>query len=402
MKRKHDMASTRPPRLLILGSGYVAITCTRKMRRAMRNGEIDVTVVSRENFHCFHGSVGEMLTGLVSTGTIATPGRRLFLPAKILIANVTGVDLHSQQVTIRRLEDGTPSTLSYDHLVIAVGSSDNFAMYPGLKEHAHCLKTYEECFRLKSHIIQQFDKACLATAPAERRALLTFVIAGGGYAGTEITGQLSDLIRELTRTTYKEIAASECRIILATRSKTILPELFFGKKASGYGVGHPSLVNYATDHLRGLGAEIMVETRVVRATPSHAHLSNGEIIPTRTIINAVGITPVPLVEQLAVEKDECGRIVCTADMRVKGFDNVWSAGDCAALPHLYGGYCPPVGTFAIEEGKHLGKNVLRAIRGRQTRPFEYVGIGQGVSIGHRNAILEVKGIKMRDLGAWII
>lgn len=390
------------PKLLILGGGYVTITATRNLRKAIQAGEIEVTVVSRENFHCFHGFVGEMLTGRVSVGSIVSPVRRIFGPANIHIASVEHIDLQQQRVTVSRPDDGSTYELAYDHLMIAMGSSDNTDMYPGLREHAFSLKTYDGCVKLKNHILRQFELASITQDPEERKALLTFVTAGGGYAGTEIAGEIADFCRILTEGEYRHLRREECRSILICKTDTILPELKSGKGASGYGNGHPGLVAFASKHTEKLGVEVILNTTVKAASSTHVYLSDGDRIPARTIINAVGTKPQPVVERLDVPKDPRGRILLNKDMTVKGWHNVWAGGDCAALPHPKGDYCPSVGIFALKAGKHFAKNILRHLRHKPLKPFSYIGLGQGISIGKRTAVVELKGIRISGLLAWIL
>lgn len=397
MKQSHKI-----PKVLILGGGYVTITASRKLHKALKRKEIELTVVSRENFHCFHGFVGEMLTGRVSPSSIISPVRRIFAPADIQIANVEHIDLQQQKVIVSRASDGSLYELTYDHLLLALGSADNLKIYPGLEEHGHCLKTYEECFRLKNHILRQFEMATNCRSQEERRALLTFVVAGGGYAGTEIAGEISDFVRLLTQREYQHIAREECRVILACKSKTILPELYSGKGASGYGNGHPPLVRFAAKHAHNLGVEVLLDTEVTLATATQVHLSNGMSVPTYTIINAVGTKAQPVLEKLDLPKDVKGRIIVDADMRVKGHTNIWAGGDCAALPHPKGDFCPSVGIFALKGGEHFAANLQRVIRNLPTKPFKYVGIGQGVSIGRRTAVVELSGVRIKGLLAWIL
>jgi len=182
----------------------------------------------------------------------------------------------------------------------------------------------------------------------------------------------------------------------------ILPELHSGKGASGYGNGHPELVDFASQHAVNLGVEVMLDTCVEQATETSVYLSNGDIIPTYTIINAVGTKCQPVLETLQLEKDYKGRIMLNADMTVKGWNNVWAGGDCAALPHPKGDFCPSVGIFALKAGKHFAKNVLRNIQQKPLKKFNYIGLGQGVSIGKRTAVVELKGVRIKGLLAWML
>lgn len=391
-----------PAKILILGGGYVAITLTRGLRKAMERGEVEVTVVSRENYHVFHGFVSEMMTGRIGAGQILSPIRRIFAPAKIHVGEIESIDLNGRLVRVTRHLDGRPQELHYDHLVFALGSVDHFELYPGLAEHAFRLKTYDDCFRLRNHLLSMLELAEIETDPVERRRLLTFFVAGGGYAGTEVAGELADWIRLMTKREYKSIKREECRVVLVHPGEHILPELNHGVGAAGYGKGHPRLVAFAEQHLRGLGVEVMTSTRVTHVSPSEVRLSNGEQIPTRTIISAVGTKPAPILATLDVAKDERGKLKAARTLQVEGQTNLWTGGDCAWVPHPKGGSCPPVGIYALEEGKVIAQNILRAVRGEPLRPFSYPGLGQAVSIGHRTAVGEMKGIEFKGLACWLI
>src|SRR5215212_2540690 len=218
----------------MLGGGYTAIHFCRALKPAIEAGKLDVTVVNRENYHVFHGFVGEMLTGRVSPSHILSPARRIFPPANVHVGEIQNINLRSKFVTTARSIDGARVELPFDQLVIALGSVDRAEAYPGLAEHAFKLKTYEDVLRLRNHIISMFELADVERDEQERRRLLTFFIAGGGYAGTEVAGELSDLGRRLTKREYKRIDPDEIRVVLVHPGPTILPEMQGAE-------GHPKL-----------------------------------------------------------------------------------------------------------------------------------------------------------------
>jgi NADH dehydrogenase len=394
------------PKVLILGGGYAAIYACKALAPAIEAGRLEATVVSRENFHVFHGFVGEMLTGRVSPSHILSPARRIFPPANVHVAEIQKIDIKNQTVLTSRNLDGNRFQLDYDHVVICLGSIDRFEAYPGLAEHAFRLKTYEDVLRLRNHIITMFELADIEKDPDERRRLLTFFIAGGGYAGTEVAGELADLARRLTKREYKRIKPDECRVVLVHPGPTILPELY-GDDGTGANA-HPKLVEFGMNRMRELGVEVRLETRVAAASPNEVSLSNGERIPTRTIISAVGTKVPPVVEALNVPKDERGRIKTDHAIRVEGFENVWACGDNAAvrLPDSFGRdtgrTCPPVALYAMKQGYRIGKNIDRVVQGKRPRTFRFPGLGQGASVGKRSAVVELKGIELTGLPAWLI
>jgi NADH dehydrogenase len=387
----------------VLGGGYVAIYLSRGLKPAIEAGKVEATVVTRENYQVFHGFVGEMLTGRVSPSHILSPARRIFPPAHVHVAEIQKVNLRNKFITTARSIDGARVELEYDQLVICLGSVDRAEAYPGLAEHAYKLKTYEDVLGLRNHIISMFEMADVERDPAERRRLLTFFIAGGGYAGTEVAGELSDLARRLIKREYKRIKPGDVRVVVVHPGPTILPELY-GKDGKGP-EAHPRLVEFGMQRMRELGVEVLTNTKVAAATPNHVDLSNGDRVPTRTIISAVGTKVPPLVASLDLPKDERGRIVVDEYMRVPGHEGViWAAGDNASvpLPFKKGQKCPPVAIYAMYQGKKIGKNIGRGVDGKRPRKFAFPGIGQGASVGNRSAVAELKGIEITGLPAWLI
>jgi len=146
----------------------------------------------------------------------------------------------------------------------------------------------------------------------------------------------------------------------------------------------------------------MLETQVTAVTPNEVYLSGDRHVPTATIISAIGTKPPPIFDTLEIPRDDAGRVKTDACCRVLGLDNVWAGGDCACVPHPDGGTCPPVGIYALKHGVRIGKNLHRVVSGQEPQPFKYPGLGQGVSIGGRTAVGELKGIPIRGLFCWLV
>jgi hypothetical protein len=146
----------------------------------------------------------------------------------------------------------------------------------------------------------------------------------------------------------------------------------------------------------------MLESQVVAVTPNEVYLSGDRHVPTRTIISAIGTKPPPLFDTLDIPRDERGRVKTDAELRVLDREGLWAGGDCACVPHPDGGTCPPVGIYALKHGARMGKNIARVVAGREPQPFKYPGLGQGVSIGRRTGVGEVKGVPIRGLFCWIV
>lgn len=381
-----------PTRIVCVGGGWVAVKLVRALRPTLRSGQVELTVISRDNFHTVHGLIAEMLTGKIQPQQIIAPSRRVFRPARFHNAEVTAIDSKGQTVTTRRLLDGREQTLPYDHLVIGVGAVDDLSRFAGLKEHSLRLKTFADCFQARSHLLSMLEMAEIEPDAEERRRLLTFVVAGGNYAGIEVACELADYFRLLARTDYPRLKVEEIRVVVVHGGDEILPEL--AKR-------FPGLVRYAHQRLKELGVELRLNTRLRAATAEEAVLSTGEKLPTRTLISCTGVAASPLLDLLPFERDERGRIVTDAYLRVKGSANVWAAGDCAAVPHPRGGTCPQLAHYAATGGTRIAWNIRRLLSGREPQPYTFTGLGEACSLGHRRAVAEMRGIPATGLVAWI-
>lgn len=389
-------------RVLVLGGGFATAGACRTLRPAIRKGQVDATVVSRSNSSYLHGLIAEMITGRIGPGTVASPARRVFAPAQVHVAEIESVDLDARRVVTSRALDGRRRELEFDQLVLALGCSENIDAYPGLREHAFRLKRLEDGLRLRSHLIEMLELADAEDDPEERRRLLTFVVAGGGYSGSEVAGELAEWATRLCKREYRGIDRSEIRVVVVHPGPTLLPELYGSSSLERESKAFPDLVAYGTRHIGKLGCELMLETRVAGATAEEVYLTNGEHVPTRTIISTVGTKPNPVVEALDVEKDARGRIVTDELLRVRGRDNVWAVGDCASIPHPDGGTCPPVALYAEQQGLHVGRNVARAVRGERPRPYRKAVRKQGISIGGRTAVGEIRGVPLKGHLPWLV
>jgi NADH:ubiquinone reductase (H+-translocating) len=385
----------KPVRVVCLGGGWTALYLCKALRRAMRRGLVDVTVISRDNFHTFHGFIAEMLVGRIQPGQIMTPARRIFAPAHFHNAEIESIDVANKTVITSRILDGREQIVPYDHLVLGLGSMDDLSRYPGLAEHGHRLRSYWDAFRVRNDIIAMLEMAEIETDPAERRRLLTFVVAGGNYGGVEVASELSDYFDIVTRHEYPRLDRKEFRIILVHSGARLLPEL---------DQHYPKLATYGMKMVEKNGIEVRLNTKLVAATPEEAVTSQGERIPTRTIISCTGMSVPSVIDQVPCERERPGgRVIADTFGRVAGAaDGMWAGGDCAAAPHPKGGTYPPLAIYAMAAGWRIGRNLERTILGNPLKPARFTGLGDAVSIGRRRAIGHFRGIPMAGLHGWIV
>lgn len=382
----------QPVKILCLGGGWVAIYLARALRPAIRRKLVELTVVSRDNYSTVHGLIAEMLTCKVQPQQINASVRELIAPAHLHNAEIESIDVQKKCVLTRRPLDGRAYSLQYDHLVLGVGSVEDFSRYAGMAEHTFPLKTFANCYRLRNHLLSALEMAAIETNLEERRRLLTFVVAGGNYAGVEVACDLVDYFRFLTRKRYRELKFEEFRVVLLEMGPRILPEL---------GTRHPYLVRYAERRIGRLRIDVRLNTGLTAATANEAVLKSGERIPTRTIITCTGMKPSPLLEQFPFAHDKRGRLETDPFCRVPNADNIWAGGDCAAVPHPAGGTCPPLAHYAQKAGTTIGKNIVRLLTAKLMKPYSFNGLGEACTLGHRCAIAHLKGIPACGFFAWI-
>lgn len=382
-----------PVRVLCLGAGYVATHATKVLKPAIKAGKVHLTVVDRNNYHTFHGLIAEMLTGQVQPGQIISPARRITLPADFHNAEIDSINIEKQVVTTSRAIDGREYVLPYDHLILSLGSVDDLLLYAGIGEHTFRLKNYWDCFEVRNHILQMLELAEFEEDPEEKQRLLTFVIAGGGYAGVEVATELSVFFPILLRKEYPRIRPDEIKIIIIHSGSTLLPEL-----ADRF----PGLIRYAVRRIEKLGFEVHLNTRLASATSAEAILNNERRIPTYTIISCTGTAQSPLLDTLPFERDERGRIKTDDKVNVIGTKNIWAGGDCAAVPERTGGTCPPLAIYAMMVGKQIAKNILRRIDNKPPKTYRSTALGDVCCLAGRRAVGHAKGIPMVGFPAWLL
>src|SRR5262245_11719002 len=356
------------------------------LRRAVELGH-RVTVVNPENFMQYQPFLPEVASGTIDPRAVAVPLRRVLRHCEIVIGEVRRVD-HDRRVASVRLIDEREVELAYDIVVLAPGSWSRVLPIPGLAEHGVGFKTVQEAIWLRNHVLSRLDVAAAATDPKRRRAALTFVFVGGGYAGVEALGELEDLARDALRS-YPNVRPEEMRWIVVEAAGGILPEL--GR----------DLAEYAVERLSRRGIEVLLNTRLDSAEGAVIRLSDGQTFAADTLVWTAGVKPSPLAAESGFPVDETGRIRTDAFLRVEGVQDAWASGDAAAVPDRFtGGVMPPTAQHGMRQGKRVGDNVVAALEGRRPLPFDYRGIGSVASLGRYKGVALIMGVRLRGFPAW--
>jgi len=377
-------------RVLIIGGGfggvYTAITLEKLLKA---ESGVEVGLICRENYLVFQPMLPEVISG--STGILDTiaPIRRLCPRTNLYTREVESIDLKNRTVTTSAGFRPQTSQLEYDHLVIAVGNITSFAAQPGLAEHALPFKYLGDALVLRNHVIHALEEADIESDPEFRRALLTFVVAGGGFSGVEAVAELNDFVRHGARS-FRRINPAEIRVVLLHAGPLILPEL------------SENLGRFAQTRLQRRGVEIRLNTRLAGATAESALLEGGERIPTKTLVSTVPAAPNPLVAALPCKKEK-GRIVVNKYLEVVDCPGVWALGDCAwVVDHKTWQPCPPTAQHATRQATCLANNVVRSLREEPKQTFSFQALGKLASLGHRSAVAEVFGVKLSGFIAWLL
>ena len=375
LKERVKREAASRARVVVVGGGFAGVSAAQRFEKlVLRGAKLDVTLVSDSNFLLFTPMLAEVASGALEPAHISAPIRSAAAHTTFLYGRVDRIDAVVREVV---LESG--EVLKYDHLVLAVGAVPHTFGLPGIAEHSFPLKTLDEAIALRNHVLRMLEAADRETDPRTRRELLTFVVAGAGFAGTEMIAELFDLVHGVSHY-YPGIEPAEPRFVLVHAGERILPEL------------GPELAAYAMERLQARGIEHRLNLRVTEAASDLVRLEDDELIATRTFVWTAGNKPVSLLGDLTTD----------GTLRVAGLDNVWAVGDCARIPMADGGFYPPTAQHALRQGKAVADNVAAVVADRSPVEFRFRTIGVLVALGHRTAAAEIRGRRFAGLVAWLL
>jgi NADH dehydrogenase len=382
---------SQPTRILILGGGfggvYTALTLEKMLKAEIRRGEVELGLVSRENYIVFQPMLPEVISGSIGMLDVITPIRRLCPNTNLYTRTIESIDLNHRSVQSTAGFGSRAHHLHFDHLVVALGNVTSFAGSPGLAEYALPFKYLGDALTLRNRIIHTLEEADIEQDRELRRALLTFVVAGGGFSGVEAVAELNDFVRAAARS-FRNVRPDEIRVVLLHAGGLILPEL------------PKSLAEFAQTLLMKRGVEIRFNTRLTGATVDMALLDGGGRIATRTLVSTVPSGPNPLVAMLPVKKER-GRILVDANLEVAEYPGLWAVGDCAAIRDAKtGDFCPPTAQHATREAVGAARNIVAALKGTEKKAFMFTALGKMGALGRRSAVAEIFGIKLSGFLAW--
>jgi NADH dehydrogenase len=376
-----DSPTVRTPRVVIIGAGFGGLYAAR----ALRHAPVEITLVDRRNHHLFQPLLYQVATAGLSPGDIAYPIRAVLSRQKntrVLLAEAQAVDLEARKVI---LNDGS---LDYDYLIVAAGSADSYFGHGDWERFAPGLKSLEDALEIRRRILYAFERAERETDEARRRALLTFVVVGGGPTGVEMAGAIAEIARQVMVRDFRAIDPREARVILVEAGARVLaayPEDLSAK---------------AEASLKRLGVEVWLNSPVTNIERGRVVAGDHEVSAATTIW-AAGVKASPLAQSLGTKLDKSGRAVVEPDLSLPGHPETFVIGDLACFLHQTGKPLPGVAPAAIQEGRHAARNILHDLRRRPRTPFHYLDKGTLATIGRAAAVANFRVIKISGFFAWL-
>jgi NADH:quinone reductase (non-electrogenic) len=376
------------PSVVVVGGGFAGFFAARALERHLPAEAADLTLISATDHLCYSPLLPEVAAGRLEPRRIAVPLHARLRRTRVVQALVQDVDFDARTLTFTRAAD-EPGQLSWDRLALTTGSVTRTFPTPGLESHGLGLKTLVEADYVHDHVLRQLERADTTPDPHERRACLTFLVVGAGYAGTETAAQLQWMtIRQLDR--FPRLSRAELRWILLDVAPAVLPEM------------GPRLSRAALRVVRRRGMDVRLQCTVTAMDDDGVTLTDGSRLPTRTVLWTVGVTPPPLVQALGLPVSR-GRLVVDEQLRLR--DGVWAAGDSAAARDPFsdaGRDYPPTAQNAQRQGVVIGRNIAASLGHGTARPYRHRDLGLVADLGRTSAVARPLGISLTGLPAKVV
>jgi NADH dehydrogenase len=360
------------------------------------NASAMITLVSEANALLFTPMLAEVAGSSLEPSHISTPLRSSLHRTEFVRGRVDAIDLENRKVVLASDSATGQLVVPYDHLVLALGSVSNYLGMANVEKLAFNFKSLLDAIRIRNRVIEMFERADREADASERAAFLSFVIAGGGFAGVELAGALNDFARGILAD-YPNLSPNELSIVLVHSRDRILPEL------------SESLARYAQKKMEARGVQFRLNARLNDVRPGVVVVSDGEI-RARTLVWTAGTAPNPLLKSQSLECDKRGAVKVDSTLNVPGHPGVWALGDCAAVnDSKTGKQCPPTAQFAIREAATVARNIAAQLRGRQPKNFHFDSLGALCVVGHQTACAELsvpfargRSVRFSGLLAWLM
>jgi len=366
---------------VIVGGGFGGLTAAR----ALRNAPVAMTLVDRRNHHLFQPLLYQVATAALSPADIASPIRWILRHqrnAEVLLGDAVGVD------TGLRIVQLTDGEIPYDFLIVAAGATHAYFGHDEWRKLAPGLKTLEDALEIRRRVLLAFERAERQPDPVRRKALLTFVLVGGGPTGVELAGALAEISRQSLARDFRHFDPGSAKVILIEAGPALL-------------AAFPESLRAAARHdLERLGVEVRTGAAVTRVEPGRVTVGN-DTIAAETILWAAGVAASPLGARLGVPLDRAGRVLIEPDLTIPGHPEVFVIGDLASMKNKDGRPLPGVAQVAIQMGRHAARNIVRTIESQPHSAFEYHDLGNMATIGRASAVADLGRVQLKGYVAWL-
>jgi len=373
------MKATPRPHVVIVGAGFGGLAAAKRLA----GRDVEITLVDRRNHHVFQPLLYQVATAALSPADIAGPIRAIFSRAanvRVLLDEVTGVKVFDGRVELK-----SGASLDYDWLILATGARHSYFGHDEWTAHAPGLKSIEDALEIRRKILLALERAETETHPRRRRALLTFVVIGGGPTGVEMAGAIAELARRSVSRDFRNITPKCSRVILIEASERLLPAF------------PPGLSEAAERSLEELGVEVRLGAPVADVGDGYIAWHK-ELIFTGTVVWAAGVTASAAADWLGADRDHNGRVFVERDLRVAGHRNIFAIGDTANAPDRHGRSLPGVAPVAKQQGRFVANVIL----GRCCGEFAYRDFGNLATIGRSRAVIEAGQLRLSGFIAWLL
>lgn len=381
MRESHSRAS-RAPRVVVLGGGFAGLEAAKGLSRA----PVEVTLIDRQNHHCFQPLLYQVATAALTPADVAWPIRGILakkVNTRVVMAEVLSVEVEARVV---RTDNGD---YPYDHLVVATGATHAYFGRDEWEPFAPGLKRVEDATEIRRRLLTAFEKAELSTDKARRRALMTFVVVGGGPTGVEMAGAIADLARGALAPDFRNIDPREATVLLVEAGPRLLNA--FPEKLSAY----------ARRVLEARGVRVLTGRPVTEIASEHVVVGD-ERLEVGAVIWAAGVTASPAARWLSAPCDRAGRVVVGADLSLPGRPEVLVLGDTASVKQSDGSVVPGVAPAAKQMGRYAAEAIVAHVRGaRSPAPFHYRHQGDLATIGRRAAVVRMGRLTLRGFPGWV-
>lgn len=384
------------PRIVVLGGGSVGLYAAKRLRKRLGKQEAAIVIVDPRPYMTYAPFLPEAAAGSIDGRHVVAPLRRAVKNVDLLQGMVTNIRHTERKVDIQP-EEGDEYTITYDHLIVGLGSVARTLPIPGLAEEGIGFKQVEEAIAVRNHVLNRIDVAASTWDPDLRKKMLTFVFVGGGFAGIEALGEVESMARAAAKY-YPELDSKELRFVLVEGSPRILPEV------------SEELGGYTLEQLRKRDIEIHLSTFLNSCVDGHVVLSNKMEFDSETIVWTAGVKANPVLGDSDLPLDKIGRVICLPTLQIATEDgeiipDAWAAGDCSAVPDLVnpGQMCPPNAQHAIRQANHLGDNLAKVLRSGKPTEYKHKNVGAVASLGMYQGVAQMFGIfKVRGPLAWFL